>query len=293
MSYSQRLIAFVDILGFGDLVEESQADSTKFQLILDVLEKIRAVDDVYASPETFFAHSNYHMLSKEQRLKLLPLYETSKEEAAKDRVEITTFSDSIVFSVPANEAGLLNFRYFLIKLFVYTSKFSLLLRGGISCGSLVHTNGNVFGPAMNRAYYTESKISIYPRISLDNNAIDFLESVKSTSIGKTFGSEIIIDRKDGVHFINSLDLSTNKVAENLCGAKALNVLVNVKDNVIELASNNKENQKVMEKLNWFASYFNDYLNNNPEVEVSTSNWHGMPFESVSVPEDKLEINLNG
>mgnify|MGYP000029428928 CR=1 FL=1 len=211
MSYSHRLIAFVDILGFGNLVEESEADSTKFRLILDVLDKIRAVDDGYASPETFFAHSNYHMLSREQKLELLPLYEKSKEEAAKDRVEITTFSDSIVFSVPANEAGLLNFRYFLIKLFVYTSKFSLLLRGGISCGSLVHENGNVFGPAMNRAYYTESKISVYPRISLDKHAIDFIEGAQSTTIGKTFGSEVIVDREDGIHYINSLDLSSTKV----------------------------------------------------------------------------------
>ena len=63
MKYTKRLIAFIDILGFGDLVCRSEQDPSELRLILNVLEHIRAVDDIYASPDNLFAHSNYNDLT--------------------------------------------------------------------------------------------------------------------------------------------------------------------------------------------------------------------------------------
>ena len=42
-----------------------------------------------------------------------------------------------------------------------------LFRGGVTVGDLVHEDEAVFGPGLNRAYYLESKIAMYPRIVLD------------------------------------------------------------------------------------------------------------------------------
>jgi hypothetical protein len=114
--YSKRLVAFIDVLGFGDLVMESKNEDKKFHLILEVLEKIQSVDDIYGSPNSFFAHSNYSQLTDKGKKKLQSIYEIMKKVAEPNRIEVTTFSDSIVFSAPANEDGLSNFRYFLINL---------------------------------------------------------------------------------------------------------------------------------------------------------------------------------
>jgi len=65
MQYEKRLIGFIDILGFGQLVFDSESNSDKFDLIVRVLDELNNVNDIYGSPEEFFAHSNYAYLSDE------------------------------------------------------------------------------------------------------------------------------------------------------------------------------------------------------------------------------------
>jgi hypothetical protein len=57
---------------------------------------------------------------------------------------------------------------------------SLLIRGGITIGNLVHIeNGPLFGPAMNRAYHLESKIAKTPRILIDSTCIDAYRKIQT------------------------------------------------------------------------------------------------------------------
>ncbi|MHC8324183.1 hypothetical protein ACYZT4_26455 [Pseudomonas sp. GB2N2] len=289
MSYKQRLIGFVDILGFGQLVMDSEKDKEKFELIENVIAEIQAVDDMYGSPESLFAHSNYNFVSDEMRASLNTLYEETKKAASAHRVSITTFSDSIVFSCPADSQGLSNFRYFLIKLLVKTSKFCLLVRGGISCGSLVHTENSIFGPAMNRAYHTESKVAKYPRIAADEDFTAFIDGLQDDAVGRLLKSELILDKADGVTYLDSLCLSTNKVAQNMCGANAYEILANER-RTIDLLRGAVREEDVLVKINWYASYFNRHLENAVAVEVVTTTFQGMPFESVLVSVVDLKVS---
>lgn len=290
MNYEQRLIGFVDILGFGQLVMDSEADKEKFKLIEGVIAEIQAVDDVYGSPESLFAHSNYDFVSDGMRGLLNTVYEETKKSVSAHRVSITTFSDSIVFSCPADSQGLSNFRYFLIKLFVRVSKFCLLLRGGISCGSLVHTEKAIFGPAMNRAYYTESKVAKYPRIAVDENFNEFVDGLQGDAIGQLLKLELILDELDGVTYLDSLCLATNKVAQNLCGANAYEILANEKRTIDVLRDGVHEAEGVLAKINWYANYFNRYLEKASAVEVVTTTFQGLPFESVMVSVVDLKVS---
>lgn len=289
MSYERRIIGFVDVLGFGQLVFDSENDNEKLNLIERVISKIQNVDDMYGSPDSFFAHSNYQFVSNEMKAGLSAIYEKIKADAGASRVSITTFSDSIVFSCSANSDGLSSFRYFLIKLLVQTSEFSLLLRGGVSCGSLIHTDRTVFGPAMNRAYLAESKLAKHPRIAVDDHFYSFLQEVNGDNIGKIVLSELIVDPEDEVIYFDSLLLATSKVAQNLCGANAYEILANESKTIGSIRASANGLTDAMLKINWYASYFNRHLERCQEVEVVTSSYQGLPFESEMVSVSDLKV----
>ena len=289
VKYENRIIGFIDILGFGQLVFDSENDEEKFSLIQGVLTELKEVDDVYGSPESLFAHSNYSSLSPEYQDDLNKLYESTRDKAEPSRVQITTFSDSIVFSCPASSDGLSNFRYFLIKLLVRTSKIKLLLRGGISCGSLIHSDGNIFGPAMNRAYHLESKVAKQPRIAVDERFLDFLENLPKDTLAQYIKNELIYDENDSLTYFNTLSLSTNKVAQNMCGANAHDVLKNEKATIDSLLLSSPDDPVVRSKIVWYANYFNQYLKDNPEVEVIVSKMNGIPFETIAIPVANLAV----
>lgn len=139
--YSERYIAFLDVLGFRSLIEQTVAgdQSTQRTIISGIVRALRrARKDL-------------------------------KEHGCFD-VSFTQFSDSFVISIPKASDNLASFAGFVLALFSVTETFieeGMLIRGGITCGSLVHTRKYLFGPAMNRAYYLESKIARVPRIVID------------------------------------------------------------------------------------------------------------------------------
>lgn len=288
-SYEQRLIGFIDILGFGQLVTDSESDDEKFHLIHRVLEKINQVEDIYGSPDDLFAHSNYGSLSGDFKRELDAVFEIMRAEAQPNRVTVTTFSDSIVFSSPANSEGLSNFRYFLIKLLVHTNSFELLLRGGISCGALIHTEQMIFGPAMNQAYYLESKVAKNPRIVVDANFESFVEELDDQNLPSIIRSELVRENKGAEAHFDILSLATNKVAQNLCNANAYEILVNEKNTIECLLRVAPTDPNIVSKLSWYVSYFNDFLERTQQVEVVMSHMFGMPLETIMVPVTDLKV----
>ncbi|MCT8469336.1 hypothetical protein KZO85_12150 [Chromohalobacter canadensis] len=291
MTYERRIIGFIDILGFGQLVLDSEDDVEKFDLIKSVLEKINSVDDIYGSPEDFFAYSNYSHLSPTAKQQMDELYESMKAAAGPKRVRITTFSDSIVFSCSADSDGLTDFRYFLTKLLVYTSPFKLLIRGGVTCGSLVHTDEIIFGPAMNNAYYLESKVAKYPRIVVDEKFECFIEELGKDTLTDLVKQELIRTEDETISYIDCLALTTNKVAQNMCGANAYEMLLNEKSTIETLIKDAPEDPKIASKLEWYVEYFNEFITRKAEVEVVVSHVQGMPVETAMIPVSELRVRI--
>src|SRR5262245_5947876 len=108
-----RVVAFVDILGFKDLLKEMEGNSSVFQTVSNALR---------------------HLLDTENTL-------TAHEHTT----EMTTFSDCTVLSVaPSSEFFLLDLvRYLSITLL----RRGILFRGAIITAPLFHEGRIVFGPA--------------------------------------------------------------------------------------------------------------------------------------------------
>ena len=86
-------------------------------------------------------------------------------------LRVSTFSDNVVITQkPGATTPQLLMQLAIWQLGAAANGF--LLRGGVTVGDVLHEEEGVFGPAMNRAYYLESRCAVFPRIMLDPLAID-------------------------------------------------------------------------------------------------------------------------
>src|SRR5215469_15696248 len=131
--YTERYVAFADILGFSDIVKMSAQDSSPRRY--DALVKALAE-----------AGSHHPGLNES------------------DDIQFQTFSDSIVMSSASTPTGLIHILASMADLSIRLLRDGLLIRGAIAKGSLHHKQSIMFGPAFLEAYSIESKIANYPRL---------------------------------------------------------------------------------------------------------------------------------
>lgn len=164
MTYQNRFVIFMDILGFKEKMN-STVDKKGNSITSKIDEVITAMNLV---PEL------YHVENKELR------------SFSKTKM-VTQFSDSIVvsFEIEALDEIFLaiDSTNLLVLELVYKG---FLCRGGIAFGKLLHTTKHLFGPALVEAYELENKAAIYPRVIVDEmslfNALKaFVESKGSFS----------------------------------------------------------------------------------------------------------------
>ncbi len=141
MTYEKRIVAFIDILGFKSLINETEKSDNQNEIknITDAFDLIYKVLDKHYSKDQI------------------------KE------IKYSTFSDCIVFSFPSFQTDALFFACLpLIWLQAdLVSNHNIFLRGAITIGDIYHDANKVFCPAMVEAYELESKVAKYPRIILD------------------------------------------------------------------------------------------------------------------------------
>lgn len=239
-----RLIAFIDILGFKKIVEQKQKTQ-----ILDYI-------------EPFYYAKERIERDKEND----PTYGLKTNS-----LEATFFSDSIVFSCDEND----------IDIFISTIKrlldsyvmYELFLRGGISFGKLYHQNDIVFGPAMNEAYKLESKFAIYPRIIISNKCNKLINEKhpKLVDNRSKFGnvyelfdnyspSEELYQGDDGFHFLNPFprNKAVSKIHRKFQIHTPKDFVLRYKKNIENKLKEYKNELKIFHKYFWLAKKFNDY-----------------------------------
>lgn len=180
--YEERFIAFVDILGFGQLVERSVAAPDLPKRILDALLSIHPVK----INEEMYCHLNEDKIPPEELESVRHVARVFAEcMRAEAPVDINYFSDSLVISARAD--NVIASQMVLDLLTKLSAQLwmdhKLLLRGGVSLGKLVHVeNGPMFGPAMNRAYLLESKLAVSPRFLIDKECVQRYRTVPTFNL---------------------------------------------------------------------------------------------------------------
>lgn len=165
--YEKRLIAFIDILGFKEIVKQSEKDISKVELIYSVLDYLK----------------NWEV-SEKWDLRLVEIEEDAQKRGIekfdiRNKTNVTAFSDSIVVSVRV-EDNINEMTSTLITILAYIGAVLLekgiLFRGGLTVGNLIHNeNGTVFGQGLIDAYKLESGNAKFPRIILSDHLLNELK----------------------------------------------------------------------------------------------------------------------
>jgi hypothetical protein len=165
--YQKRVTAFIDILGFGDLVARSVDNVDLQKSISDALSS--------ASPDTMkdqdIVKVNYERVPEEELEQLKKFAKFMVQKVIEQYpVCVSYFSDLVVIS--AESSNLLASQMVLelsCKLSVRLwAEHRLTLRGAMVIDDLHHIDGGkIFGPAIGRAYDLEQLKAVYPRILIE------------------------------------------------------------------------------------------------------------------------------
>lgn len=136
--YTERYVAFIDILGFKTIVQNSVSSPEQAEALVKILTKI--------SDRT------------------IPL---EFDRMVGDDFRAQSFSDCIVLSEQASQDGLEHLLFVVSSLALDLLSNGILTRGGIAKGKLHHSDKIVLGPAMIAAYQLENTIAEFPRIVVD------------------------------------------------------------------------------------------------------------------------------
>ena len=246
MEYTDKLVCFIDILGFKKLIDESVTDSQKLDSLYQILSRLNPDDlkkKLLGNTLTWGFNGNEAGLAK------YDLNDKLISDLNDDwPLEITQFSDSFVISCPADNAGSICLFLDCIE-YLKNAFFSqeIILRGGVSVGKLIHQSNKsvLFGPAMNEAYYLESTLAIYPRIVISTEAYGVLDNELH---GNSKFQKLIGDSFDGHKFFDLVSLfDTNCQLNHL----ALKTFLELK---------NSSYPKVDAKYNYIIQRYNKTFN---------------------------------
>lgn len=225
-NYQERIVAFVDILGFSAMIAKSESDEAEYKRIKRALDTIQNV----------------------------------KNHADNSVTKVSTFSDSIVISYPTTgRSSLFYILIDLVHLQLELLQQGILVRGGIAKGKVRHVKEMVFGPAMVAAYDLESKYAVYPRVIVEKDVVDW---EKENYRKQKYGSEFDIQDLDGLlkrddyNDVYYIDILKQYQEANYLEDFEM-MLYNVHSTIIDGLKN--KNKSVVMKYIWLKNYFNDTI----------------------------------
>ncbi len=147
-SYINRYVAFLDILGFKDLISQTVGEKPTV-----TVDDIRLILEM---PEP----------AQEAQIVLGGIGDISKSDH-----RVTAFSDSIIISTDETAQGLIHLLQHVAKIGFYLVRRGVLYRGGITNGLTYHDDNQVFGPAVLEAIKIKQQ-AVFPRVLLSASTVE-------------------------------------------------------------------------------------------------------------------------
>lgn len=177
--FEQRFIAFIDILGFSDLVKEMTKHVDLFGSVRDALKHL---DDQSRS---------FREYRQKRRNR------TMANGTPVGDFQMAAFSDCCVFSDSYAAWRVIDAVQALGSRFL---RDGILTRGAILKGKAYHNGGVLFGPGIIDAYKRETGVAIYPRIIVSDDLYEDLWGYHQ----EVWGEQLLQQDHDGLWFVNLL-----------------------------------------------------------------------------------------
>lgn len=227
--YRERVVGFVDILGFGDLVRRADCDD---RLRADIVSALRIVRSV-------------------------------KPPIPGDTdLRVQNFSDSLIISARDTPDGLWHLLMAIDAVANQLLQMGVLIRGGVAVGGMLHTDELAFGVGVNEAYRMESTVAKVPRITLSATAIQrAISYADHDDVAQTYLAARLLRDSDGVWFLHYLatlgifnqqaEVSSDRTRHPLFKAG-----VAIRNEIQGKIEETLDQPEIYAKLKWFALYWN-------------------------------------
>lgn len=252
LNYKQRIITFIDILGFKEIIKQSEKDTTKIDLIYSVLDFLKT----WEAPEKW-------------GWKFVEIEEDAQKKGITDfdirgRTNTTAFSDSIVISVKIDN-NINEMMSTLVVTLGYIGAILLekgiLFRGGITYGNVIHKeNGIVFGQGLIDAYLLEMKSARYPRLILSDKLIKKLNYPLEEKRNRYPYHQYIERFEDGcVGFHQMMYYQVLQSWTEMTQESLVKSLDSIRKTIIAGLDDSFEHPDVFEKYNWMKEQYNKLI----------------------------------
>lgn len=156
-AYTEKFIAFIDILGFKNMVQASEGDDAKLKQLVELLAKLgtgeeRATFETYGPiccPEA--PRLNKHL-----------------------DYCVTQISDCVIISAEISPAGVINLIHHCWQVTIRLLQAGIMCRGFVTRGLVYHTPTQVIGPGYQNAFGSEELVTAFKR-SADEVGTPFVE----------------------------------------------------------------------------------------------------------------------
>ena len=168
--YSERILVFIDVLGFSDAIKKSASDINAYKKIDKLLEELQKI----AVRRT----KDFH-------------------------VKISSFSDNFFISCPMVSKQSFNEVCWIISEFCFkTISYGFFARGALTVGLCQEKAGIMFGPACVRAYEIERTLALWPRCIIDPTSLTRSDIYPNNS-WKKYNHYVLIGN-DGLPYLDYL-----------------------------------------------------------------------------------------
>lgn len=246
--YENRIIAFVDILGFKELVK----NENKMNLIYSILTVLKIQEKA--------EHWDLSLMEIEEDAQ----YKSVETFDIRDSIQCTCFSDSIVISVKYDDDNINEMTSSVIahisRIGAQLISYGILIRGGMTIGKLYHNNGILLGQGMIEAYEIESKLAKMPRIAISKKLVDCLNYPLKGKAHRYPYHQYLKRFSDGVVGFSQLQsfevLQSSTIIEE---DEMHDYLDEVRKVIIKGLDSNMENPDVFSKYVWLKDQYNNEL----------------------------------
>jgi len=187
--YKEHYVAFLDILGFKEMLDEKTS-----------------CEDVYS------------LLAELKKNSHTSLFYNGKDIPSFDYVKYYIMSDSIVLYIPTDiEDSFLALVGTCLKLqmsLLFREK-PILIRGGIAKGNLFVEGHIIFGQGLSNAYKLESDVSVYPRIVFNKYLLQEAKSLNESENKKHWENMMVGIDDDELCFVYYLSFLWIKDLNNI------------------------------------------------------------------------------
>jgi hypothetical protein len=218
VAYEDRLVAFLDILGWSDLIRRSATDDVvlaQMALSMTAIKKMEA-------------------LARQQFTGVSSSWQVSQ------------FSDTLVVSTAAQPLSAIILAFYLGTVCQTMLENGHYVRGAIVRGKVFHRESVLYGPALLEAYRIETEVAKYPRIVLTPQAMSLMQ--RST--------EPLADLLEtgGQHPFFAVDADGLHYLDFLCHLGRESTIHQARAWVEQQRDRDRENLNLYAKHSWMLSY---------------------------------------